>query len=484
MEKIKTEKAADGGEIVIKEVIPTKQKISFGLVGAGVTMLSNIGLGSAITFFYNIKMGLSEELTSLAWIIFMVWNAVNDPLFGIMEERTSTKIGRRIPYIRYGAPFFALTFIFCWFPIFTTEMGLFWNLLLVLFLFDSVFTMIGLITYTLPAEMCITQEGRTEISKFNIILSAIGMLVAMLIPMVLLTSEESTELNPAFQPTMIVLAIVSCIMMVVFSYSLVENKYAAHEEPLGFIDSIKQTFKNRAFLIFEANNFFYQIAWTILTSSMTYYVQFVLGMTGIMSSLPLLIVFLMVFIFIIPSSKVVEKRGLKKVYMYGVLFAAGAFLILFIAQKNTIFAFVGLALVGIGFAPLNLTTAPLMHDIIDYDETLTGKRRETTYAGMNALIVKPSISIGNAVFLLTIKEFGFDKDVSVQSDPAQFGIILAYTVIPCVLLLIAAFFIKFFPLEGKEWAKKKAELNEIHKKKEKEFLKKLKKENPEEFESS
>lgn len=478
MDKIETEREPDTGEIEIKESIPTKQKVAFGIVGMSVSMLSNIGLGSAITFFYNIKMSLSEELTSLAWIIFMVWNAVNDPLFGILEEKTSTKIGRRIPYIRYGSPFFALTFIFCWFPIVDGQIGLFFNLLLVLFLFDSTFTMIGLITYTLPAEMSITQEGRTEISKFNIIFSAIGMLIAMVIPMVLLTGEDTDELHPAFRPAMIILGIIACVLMYIFSYRLTENKYAAHEETLGFIDSIKETFKNKAFLIFEANNFFYQIAWTILTSSMTYYVQYVMGMTGFMASLPLLVVFLMVFIFIIPFSNSVGKHGLKKVYIYGLGFAAASFIVLFAAQRNEIFIFIGLALIGIGFAPLNLTTGPLMQDVIDYDEVLTGKRRETTYAGMNALIVKPSISIGNAVFLLTIKAFGFDNEITTQSPTAQFGIILAYTIIPCAMLLIASIAIRSFPLEGKKWQKQKARLSEIHEKKEKEFIMKLKEEHP------
>ena len=87
-----------------KEFVPVKTKVAFGLYGTAHTALGQIALGAAITFFYNIKLGLSEEWLSLAWLIFGIWNAVNDPLFGILEERTQSKIGRRIPYLRYGAP--------------------------------------------------------------------------------------------------------------------------------------------------------------------------------------------------------------------------------------------------------------------------------------------------------------------------------------------------------------------------------------------
>src|SRR6056297_1986218 len=89
-----------------EESVPKKTKIAFGLFGTGHSALNGIALGSAITFFYNVKLGLGEDLVSLAWIIFGIWNAINDPLFGIFQERTHSKLGRRIPYLRYGAPLY------------------------------------------------------------------------------------------------------------------------------------------------------------------------------------------------------------------------------------------------------------------------------------------------------------------------------------------------------------------------------------------
>ncbi len=80
--------------------IPVKTKWAFGLIGAASAALQGTVFGS-ITFFYNIKLGLGMGLIGTVWLIFGIWNAINDPIFGILEERTKTKIGRRIPYIRY-----------------------------------------------------------------------------------------------------------------------------------------------------------------------------------------------------------------------------------------------------------------------------------------------------------------------------------------------------------------------------------------------
>ena len=202
-----------GLDIDFDERVPTKSKFAFGFSQASINLLQVIALGSAITFYYNVKLGLSEELISLAWLLFAFWNAINDPLFGILQERIDTDIGRRIPVLRYGAPFYAITFVICWFPFFgSTQIALFWNLLLVLFLFDSMFTMVGLVITAIPAEMCITQEARSNLSLYNVILGSLGGLIAMVIPLVLLTDETTTELNPLFQPIMVIVAVVAAIM--------------------------------------------------------------------------------------------------------------------------------------------------------------------------------------------------------------------------------------------------------------------------------
>ncbi|MFX1482173.1 MAG: MFS transporter [Promethearchaeota archaeon] len=459
------------------ERLPFKSKMAFGLTQASINLLQVIALGSAITFYYNIKLGLSEELISLAWLLFAFWNAINDPLFGILQERIDTDMGRRIPVLRFGAPFYTLTFIICWFPFGNTQIALFWNLLLVLFLFDSMFTMVGLVITALPAEMCITQEARSNLSLYNVILGSLGGLIAMVLPLILLTEESTTELNPLFQPVMLVVGIAAGVVIFLSSYALTENEYARTEEPLHFIESMIESVKNKEFLAFEAMNFFHEMAFTIVIGSMIYFVQYILNLQGFMASIPLFIIFILMLSFSFLSDRMVKKRGLKQVYLIGLLLTGVSLLFLFISGSFLFLVILSLVMIGIGLAPVTLIWSPLLSDVIDYDEILTGKRRETTYAGMNALITKPALSIANALFLLVISGFGFDNSLSVQSDSAIFGIQLAYAFFPGVFFLISAFAIwKWYTLDGKEWIAKKTELARIHLQKEKEYVEQLRKE--------
>ncbi|MFW9965167.1 MAG: MFS transporter [Candidatus Sifarchaeia archaeon] len=465
-------------DVNFDERLPFKSKMAFGLSQASINILQIIALGTAITFYYNVKLGLSEEWVSLAWLLFAFWNAINDPLFGILQERIDTDIGRRIPVLRYGAPLYSLTFIICWFPFMgSTQIALFWNFLLVLFLFDSMFTMVGLIITALPAEMCITQEARSNLSLYNVIVGSIGALLAMILPLILLTDESSTELNPLFQPVMVIIAIVAGVVLFFSSYALTENEYARTEEPLGFIESVIETVKNKEFLAFEAMNFFHELAFTIVIGSMIYFVQFVVVLQGFLASIPLFVVFILMLLFSILADRMVKRQGLKQVYIIGLMLSSTGLIFLFFSGNWLVAVMLSLVVVGIGFAPVTLIWSPLLADVIDHDEILTGKRRETTYAGMNALITKPAISIANALFLLIISAFGFDNTLNVQPESAIFGIQLGFALIPAICFIIGAIALwKWYNLDGKGWNAKKAELGKIRLQKEKEYIEHLRRE--------
>ena len=463
-------------EPLFEEYIPRKSKLAFGALNGANGVLSGIAF-STITFYYHVKLGLSAPLIGIAWLLFAIWNTINDPLFGYIQDRTkSEKYGRRIPYVRFGAPIIGILFIICWFPFVdrTDEFGLFLNLLIVLLLFDTLFTIIGLIGFALPAEMGITQKARTEILTYGVIFTSVGFIISFIIPVFLLTGDKSTNIDPMFLIAMILIGIICACIIFMSSFFLKENLYTQLEEPLGLIDTIKETLKNRPFLKYEISNFSFLLAQTIFTTGIFYYIDYILNLSGFLTIVPLLLVFLMVFIFTPIFSKFAGKYGLKKVYIFGLAFTGIISISFFFLGWSLLTAIIPLLLLGIGFSALLLLRPAIIADVIDFDETRTGKRRETSYGGMNAVIEKPAISIANWIFLFVIVYFGFQAKAQTQSINAQLGIMIAFTLIPAILLLFSALIMKFFPLDGPEWNKQKSELKRIHDKKEKEYIKHLK----------
>jgi GPH family glycoside/pentoside/hexuronide:cation symporter len=465
-----------------EEFVPRSSKLAFGGITFTSGIFNNLVLATSFTYFYNVKLGLDAYWTGLAWLIFIFWNTINDPLLGFIEDRTkSKKYGRRIPYIRFGGIVYAILFILSWIPLASSEnqFGLFLNMLIMLFAFDTLFTMVGLISYSLPAEMAITSAARSNLNVFGSIGNALALLLSFMIPALLLTGDQPASNDPNFPVfifTIFFIGVIGAIIIYVSSFYIKENKYTILEEPFGVKASIVETFKNRPFLIFELSNFFFLIAQFILTNGVLYWVDFVLGLSGFMAMLPLLVFFIVVFLFFPIYSKLIIKYGLKKIFISLLIFTGISFIISFFIAWNLYTSFIAMVLIGIGISGYFITNQLVMADIIDNDEILTGKRRETSYAGMNALLTKPTNSLGPWILLSVITLFGFNNTPgAVQEESAKLGIMIAFTIIPAILILLSAFFIRYFPLSGPEWNKKKEELHRIHIEKEKAYLEHIRK---------
>lgn len=90
------------------------------------------------------------------------------------------------------------------------------------------------------------------------------------------------------------------------------------------------------------------------------------------------------------------------------------------------------------------------------------------------MITKPAISIANVLFLLIIAFYGFQRASQTQTETAQLGIMIGFTILPAIFIFISALAIKFFPLHGPEWNEQKVKLKKIHNEKEAAYLKHLK----------
>ena len=84
-----------------------KTLFAYGM-GDFASNLTNTFIGSYLSIFYTDVVGLAPVVVSLIMIIARVWDAVNDPMFGMIAERTNSKKGRFRPYIFYFTPLLAL----------------------------------------------------------------------------------------------------------------------------------------------------------------------------------------------------------------------------------------------------------------------------------------------------------------------------------------------------------------------------------------
>lgn len=104
-------------------------------------------------------------------VVYMVWNAFNDPLFGYLQDnsRMPCLVQRRLS-ILYGAPFYSLAFLIPWFP-WRTYMPGDWlsglHLMVALCAFDGMLTFVLLAQCALFAEISNQHQSRLRLIKYN-----------------------------------------------------------------------------------------------------------------------------------------------------------------------------------------------------------------------------------------------------------------------------------------------------------------------------
>ncbi|KAL9835845.1 transmembrane protein 180-like isoform 3-T4 [Geothlypis trichas] len=169
-----------------RELYSWKMKILWGIhANALAYSMTTLGAGmmNSIFNFYYVKLFLnrykiSETGFHVAQVVFMIWNAINDPLFGYIQDNSQLKCcARRQFSILYGAPLYGLAFLLPWFPWRLYGEGD-WlcslHLIVALCAFDGLLTFVLLAQCALFTESCPRHDSRLRLIKYNQVATLLG----------------------------------------------------------------------------------------------------------------------------------------------------------------------------------------------------------------------------------------------------------------------------------------------------------------------
>lgn len=456
-------------EILVEERVPIKSRIWVSVADASTAMLNTFVVSVGLTYYFTSFRGMNAELAATVWLLFGIWNAINDPLFGFISDRTKSKLGRRIPYIRYGSPIIGIAFILSWLIIGgpdASQTVMFIQMTLLLFIFDALYTAIATSIYVMPFEMAVSNKARSSIFIWKIIFSVFP-LAAPLVLWGFIKPEPGSD-PQTFIMIMAGFGIIMAALVFFSTFFYWEKHFQQEEKQLPFLKSIKECFTNRSFIVFEVISFTIMYVQTSLMLGLNYFLsEFSISPIAVYASLGVGIVG-GIFLFV----NVREKWGVKKSTIFmSAVFSIGCFMILGLGRE-LIPTMVGSFCFGIGFAG-GMYLIPMMNgDVVDMDEHRTGLRREGMYAGVNSLITKPAISLANSAFLWFLSAYGYNFAASSgsQSARAETGILMGWVLVPGILLAISSASLFLYPLAGKKWDEIKNKLAQIHIEKEKTLM--------------
>lgn len=178
------------------------QKIVYSSGNLGYTGFFQL-VGTFLIFFLVEVVRLDAWLAGLAFAIsFGLWNALNDPIIGILSDKTHSRIGRRRPWIIVGVPVTLILFVLIWAPPVggtpleePRNLGVFLFATGVLFFWSWAYSMVAIPWYALLPQMWQSVKDRTEVTIWNQAFAVLGGAVAIMIFPIIVIAFSTTSLG-------------------------------------------------------------------------------------------------------------------------------------------------------------------------------------------------------------------------------------------------------------------------------------------------
>lgn len=434
--------------------VPMKEKMIFAsadLYGGGAAALVN-----ALYFAFLVAMDVGTVWAGAIVAISRIWDAITDPLMGVIGDNTRTKWGRRRPFIFCGGLIIMISFAFLFLPmqgVSSRAIKVIVYLLAYLF-YSTLSTVINVSYSSFSTELSTNPKETTQINSFRLLFSMVSSGISAIGGTFLLDKFISGQIN-----------IYTIYLIVVLGFGLLYTLpliltgiYAKERVTLP---KAKSTFtfktfitplKVKAFVYLLLGYLFAYVCMDLLSTNIVYFANYALDI-NIGGAIILAIIMVVTFLTLPVYYKLMSK-GIAKPFLFRIgipIYILGIVLLTMVPLKNTAIAITFCIIIGLGMGGSQMLPWIIFPDVVDVAELKLGHRPTGSFSGVMTFTKKTSSAI--AIFLsgLVLRLIGFNEPVAdevtglidyekfVQTDTAIWGIKLLIMV-SVVIFMTTAFF--------------------------------------------
>jgi glycoside/pentoside/hexuronide:cation symporter, GPH family len=484
----------------------TIQKISFGekvgySLGDGAANLVFQMLMTFQLFFYTDVLGIKGSSASVILMIALVFNAVVDPIVGILSDRTNTKWGKYRPWILWTAIPFALIFVLTYYTPDFSENGKVLYAGITYILLMSVYSFNNTPYSSLGGVMTGDAKERTSIASIRFVAATTAGFVVQGLTLPLVSKFGQGDSHRGWFITILIFAMLVVTLLVVSFLSTKERIAPPVNQKTSVKQDLKDTFSSKPWKAMFALTLFLFITLAMWASGMSYYFNYyvdkdalyhflqqfnlvdthgqhqgwlynVLDALGLIAKNPAN-VFAVGFSFfnmtnqlfiiggVIFLSQFLSNRfGKKNVYLICLSLAAlitGSLYFIPAHRVDLIFTF-GL-LRSLVYAPTIPLLWAMIGDVADHSEWVNHRRATGfVFAGI-VFALKAGLVMGGAICGALMDNFGFVPN-TVQTAASIIGIKLTISILPGITYLAGVTALLFYPIGTALNTKIQAELSE------------------------
>jgi GPH family glycoside/pentoside/hexuronide:cation symporter len=417
---------------------PSKTQLSFWmklLYGSGDWGFSSMGMMRSI--FYAIYLtdvvGLEPRLASFGALLGILWDAINDPIIGLLSDRIHTRWGRRRPFLLWFAVPFGFSFITLWSaPAWESQTALLVYVTLSFMLADTLQTLVGIPFLSLTPELTSDYDERTTLTGFRSFFQlAGGLAVVIIAPAIVdLVLANGGSQQQGFMLAGAIFGGIGAIPLLLIGLFVRETSTVQQTQLLSFRETIRTAWQNIPFRYMVGIHMLNWSATDMVVVIFPYFLLYWVARGDQLASIRLFGlelayesaffgILMSVCILLIPFWRWLAKwRNKREAYMLGMAFWVIVQLLVFtIRPGETTYLLILAGLAGIGVSAAYTLPDSLFADVIEWDELRTRRRQEGIFYGIRTLIRKMT---GALVIFITLQLLGRSGYVSPPEGTLQY----------------------------------------------------------------
>jgi GPH family glycoside/pentoside/hexuronide:cation symporter len=449
----------------LKQYYNLKKKILINLVSGGSALVTVI-VSSSFMKFYTDVVGLSPAMYGVIFLIFSIWNGINDPIIGYWADKRPflTGRGKYLPLIRWSIPTIGVSVIALlfaspdWTKIVTAVF-----LLVFLVIYEGFQTLLGVSFMAFTVNTFLAMDERTEVQVISSYVNMIPVFLGGMIPVWFLTGEFSRmSLVAIFSG-----AFLFGLLLIWIGARFIREDprfYENMEVTRGLKELLtlaRELFRDKTFAIFMVAFFLIQAATGNYFSGYLYYMDNVLEASGLKATIPDVltgVAQMATFPLIILS---VRKFGSKETLWKGLLIAVVGHTVLSLPINYWIAAGTYIViLLGYGFG--SAINAPISGLVVDHIEVKTGKRQPGVVRGIMAVLMVPASSLQPLILSALLSAAGYVGESKSQTAQVVRAIRVGTGIIPAAILLVGIVLLILLPINHKRELEIQATIEEKH----------------------
>ncbi|NJO44197.1 MAG: MFS transporter [Oscillatoriales cyanobacterium RM2_1_1] len=440
------------------EKLNLSTKVAFGAGDLGTAITANLLSFVLLVFLTNVA-GMPAGLAGSVYLVGKISDAINDPIIGVMSDRTVHPWGRRYPWMIFGAIPFGVFFALQWIVPSTNLWVLFWYYSIIAVIFNLTYTIVNLPYTALTPELTQDYNERTSLNSFRFAFSIGGSILSLILALVI-----SLLIPGDLKRQYLVLGLICAVISVLPIFWCVlgtrqrifRNRPTPNtpnpEASMPLKAQIRVAFQNRPFLYVVGVYLFSWLAVQLTAAILPYFVQNWMKLSNTEFYFVAIAVQGTAIVMLFVWTHLSQRYGKRVVYFMGItLWLIAQIGLLFLQPGQVALMYILAMIAGCGVSTAYLIPWSMIPDVVDLDELNTGQRREGVFYAFMVFLQKIGLAlglflVGQALQLAGFQETTPGQPLPIQPDSALFAIRMAIAPIPALTLVAGMVLTYFYPI--------------------------------------